>query len=323
MGVVVAADRLERRLTHGTFLHPVAHEAALLDVVQNGFHAGLGFVVGQDARAGDVLAVLGRVGDRVVHVGDAAFVDQVNDQLHFVQAFKVSHFRLIARLDQGFKAHADQFHEAATEHGLLAEEVGFALFLEVGFDDAGPATTDGGAVRKPDFQGLTGCIVVHRHEAGHAAALDVFAAHGVAGALGRHHDDVDAFGRFDQAEVDVQAVGKGDRGAFADVVLDVFVPRVRLQFVGHGEHQDVAPGRGLGDAHDGQAFTFGLGGGGGAFAQRNGHVVCATVAQVQGVGVALRAVAEDRDFLVLDQVHVAIAVVVHAHGLSFLRCFVL
>jgi hypothetical protein len=40
---------------------------------------------------GDVLAVLGRVRDRVVHVGDAALVDEVDDQLHLVQALEIGH----------------------------------------------------------------------------------------------------------------------------------------------------------------------------------------------------------------------------------------
>jgi hypothetical protein len=53
---------------------------------------------------------------------------------------------------------------------------------------------------------------VDRDQAGHAAALAVFAAHGVAGALGGDHDHVDVGARdFDQAEVDVEAVGEGQR----------------------------------------------------------------------------------------------------------------
>jgi hypothetical protein len=101
-----------------------------------------------------------------------------------------------------------------------------------------------------------------RHEAGHAAALGVFAAHGVAGALRRHHDDVDAGLRLDQAEMHVQAVGKGDRRALAQVVMDVFAVGLGLKLVGHGEHDQVAPGGGLGDAHDLQALALGLGGAG-------------------------------------------------------------
>ena len=89
----------------------------------------------------------------------------------------------------------------------------------------------------------------------------------MAGAFGGHHDDVNAFFRLDQAKVHVQAVGKRDGGAGLDVVVDVFLVGFGLQFVGHGEHDDVAPGCRFGDAHDGQAFAFGFLGRGRAFAQ--------------------------------------------------------
>ena len=148
--------------------------------------------------------------DRVVHVGDAALIDQVDDQLDLVQTLEIGHFGLVPGLDQRLEPHADQFDQAAAQHRLLAEEVGFAFLAEVGLDDAGPAATDGGAIGQADFHRLAGGVVVDRDQAGHAAALDVFAAHGVAGTLGGHHDDVDAGFGLDQAEVDVQAVGKGD-----------------------------------------------------------------------------------------------------------------
>ena len=59
-----------------------------LDVLQALAHRVLR-VFGDDARAGHVLAVLGVVRDRVVHVGDAALVDQVHDELELVQALEV------------------------------------------------------------------------------------------------------------------------------------------------------------------------------------------------------------------------------------------
>ena len=95
-----------------------------------------------DLRPGGVLAVLGVVGDRVVHVADAALVDQVDDQLELVQALEVRHLRRVAGLDQRLEARLDQLDAAAAQHGLLAEEIGLGLFLEVGLDDAGLAAAD-------------------------------------------------------------------------------------------------------------------------------------------------------------------------------------
>ena len=51
-------------------------------------------------------------------------------------------------------------------------------------------------------------------------------------------------------------MGEGNRGAFLQVVMDVVAIGFRLKFVRHGEHHQVAPGRGLGDAHDLQALAF-------------------------------------------------------------------
>ena len=63
-------------------------------------------------------------------------------------------------------------------------------------------------------------------------------------------------------------------------------------------------------------FALGLGDAGRALAQGDDNVFCAAVAQVQCVGMALRAVAENGHVHVLDQVDVAIAVIVNAHVLS-------
>ena len=68
-------------------------------------------------------------------------------------------------------------------------------------------------------------------QAGHAAALLVFAAHRVAGPFRRDHDHVDGLLRLDQVEVDVEAVGEGDRRAVADVGGDVVAVDVGLQLV--------------------------------------------------------------------------------------------
>src|SRR4051812_10252587 len=121
--------RLERGLVDAVLEHPVAGELARLDVGQHPLHLGLG-LGRDDARPGDVLAVLGGVRDRVVHVGDAALVDEVDDQLHLVQALEIRHLGRVAGLDERLVAGLDEFDEAAAEHGLLAEEVGLALLLE-------------------------------------------------------------------------------------------------------------------------------------------------------------------------------------------------
>src|SRR3712207_8966756 len=50
--------------------------------------------------AGGVVAVLGGIADRVAHVLQPTFVDEIDDQLELVQAFEVGDLRLIPGLDR-------------------------------------------------------------------------------------------------------------------------------------------------------------------------------------------------------------------------------
>src|SRR3546814_7432609 len=59
--------------------------------------------IGDDARAGVDVAIFGGVRDRIAHVGDAALIHQVDDQLDLVEAFEIGHFRRVTGFDQGFE----------------------------------------------------------------------------------------------------------------------------------------------------------------------------------------------------------------------------
>ena len=196
------AGGLEARLVDAVLQHPVPREAAALDVLQNALHLGLG-LGRDDARAGAVLAVLRRVADGVVHVGDAALVDQVHDQLHLVQAFEVRHLRRVAGLHQRLEPGLDEFDQAAAEHRLLAEQVGLALLLEGGLDDAGAAAADRRGVGQRDLLRVAGRVLRDGDEAGHAAAALVLGADGVARPLRRDHEHVEVGAGVEQVEVNV------------------------------------------------------------------------------------------------------------------------
>ena len=163
--------------------------------------------------------------------------------------------------------------------------------------------------------GVAGGVLVDRQQAGNTAAAHILRTHGVAGALGGDHQDVDVRARLDQLEVDVEAMGEKQGGALLHVPGQAVLVDVRLQFVRRQHHQDVGPGRGLVRGHHGEASTFGLLGRAGAGAQGDADVLDAAVAQVHGVGVALAAITDNADLLVLDQIHIGVAVVENAHDL--------
>ena len=56
--------------------------------------------------------------------------------------FEVGALGLIAGFDESFVASLDQRADAAAEHGLLAEEIGFGLFFERGLKYSGARAAD-------------------------------------------------------------------------------------------------------------------------------------------------------------------------------------
>src|SRR3546814_1577846 len=64
--------------------------------------------------------------------------------------------------------------------------------------------------------------------------------------------------RLDQAEMDVEAVREGERGAGLQIVGEVVIIDFRLMLVGGGDHDDVGPGGGVLVGHDLEARAFGL-----------------------------------------------------------------
>ena len=135
----------------------------------------------------------------------------------------------------------------------------------------------------------------------------------MARALGRDHEHVHVGARFDQAEVHVETMGEGQRGAFAHVVLQVVVVEVGLTFVRGQDHDEIRPLGRVGGGHDLEAVAFRRLGAGRAGAERHGDFLDARIPQVQRMGVALAAVADDGHLLGFHQVHVGIAIVIDTH----------
>ena len=93
--------------------------------------------------------------DELVHLGEAALVQQVDDQLQLVQALVVRGLRLVAGLDQRLEALDHQLGGTAAEHDLLAEEVGLGLLLEGRLEHAAARAAD--AVRVGEGLRLARC----------------------------------------------------------------------------------------------------------------------------------------------------------------------
>src|SRR5262249_27699576 len=79
-------------------------------------------------------------------------------------------------------------------------------------------------------------------------------------------------------------------------------------------HHDVGPLGGLRDFHDLELLALGLLDALRALAQRDRNVLDARVTEIERVGVALAAIADNGDLLALDQVQVGVAIVINTHG---------
>src|SRR5438477_1653413 len=288
--------------------HPLLRELAALDLVQDAAHLRAGLLV-DDARPARVVAVLGRVGDRVAHPAHPALVEEVDDELKLVETLEVRDLRLVPGGDERVEAGGDQRRGAAAEHGLLAEEVGLGLLLERRLDDARAEHADAVRVGERARQRLAGRVTLDGDEGGSSDALHVRAADEVPGALRGDHRDVHTLRRRDLAEMDVEPVREHERVARLKVRRDVGLVDPRLRGVGEEHHDDVRFLDGVGGLHDAEARLLGVGPRGGTLPESHADVVPG-VLEVQGVRVPLTAVAEDRDRLALQSRAIRVLLVV-------------
>jgi len=140
----------EMRTAAFVFVDPFLGEFAGLDVLQNLLHR-LAHLGSDHSFAPRQVTVFRRVADRITHVGQAAFVNQVDDQLDFMDAFKISHLRRITRVDQSIVTGLDQRAKPAAQNRLLAKQIGFRFIFKRRFDNRGASTTDGAGVSQSDF----------------------------------------------------------------------------------------------------------------------------------------------------------------------------
>src|ERR1700756_4718972 len=172
------------------FLNPFLGETSVFDFGEELLHGFAGFV-SDDARACGVVAVFGGVADGIAHVAEAATVDEIDDELQFVETFEVSDFGLIAGFGEGFESSFDERADAAAEDGLFAEEIGFRFFGESGFENSGAGATDTARVAQCESFGFAAGVLLDREEAWCAAAFGEDFSYAMAGSLWRDHGDVD------------------------------------------------------------------------------------------------------------------------------------
>jgi hypothetical protein len=156
--------------------------------------------------------------------------------------------------------------------------------------------------------GLAAGVLLDGEQGGHALAVLVLPAHGVAGPLGRDHHHIHIGGGLNQAEADVEAVGEAQHLAGAQMGSNLLLIHRLLGLVGEEHHDPVGLAAGVGHAQHLQAIGPGFLGRAAALVEAHNHVDAA-VLEVEGMGMALGAVADDRHGLAAQQGEVGVGVV--------------
>ncbi len=183
------AQRVEVRAAGLVLRNPLPRELATLNVGQRLLHRRARGIAHNLLAAGQI-AIFRRIRDRVAHAAQAAFVDQIDDQLHFVQAFEIGDLRSVSGLDQRFESLLDQRRQPAAEHRLLAEQIALGFFLESRLQNARAGRPDAVRISQRQFVRVAAGILLDRDQRRHSAPFGVHAAHQMPGTLGSDHHHV-------------------------------------------------------------------------------------------------------------------------------------
>src|SRR3546814_19480218 len=85
---------------------------------------------------------------------------RISDWSSDVCSSDLGHFGGVARLDQRLEPGGDEVGEAAAQHRLLAEQIGFAFLAEVGFADPRPAAADAAGISERDIMRVAAGILI-------------------------------------------------------------------------------------------------------------------------------------------------------------------
>lgn len=121
---------------------------------------------------------------------------------------------------------------------------------------------------------VASCVLVNGDEARNARTALVFAANCVAWAFWRNHQNINVRPRFDEFEVNRQAMSEKESRALFHIGFEVIGIDVRLKFIGCQHHHDISIFGGIGDTHHLETLAFGLGNRPGAITQGDNNILC-------------------------------------------------
>src|SRR5712692_153434 len=279
-------------------LDPLLGKRAILNSRQNFFHGSARCLPHDLFTTGEV-TVLGSVGNGVAHTAQPTLVDQVDNQLHLVQALEIGDLGLIAGLDQSFESFLDEGRQPAAEHGLFAEKITLGFFLEGGLQNPGAGRTDAVRVTQRVFVGASAGVLMHGDQRWNTAAFRIYAAQQVTWTFGRNHHYINVFRRDDRLKMNAEAMGDPENLAGMEKWLDCRLVHLGLGLVWREDLDPVGELRGFGGRDDRHPVSLRLLRARPLGIEPHNHLVAA-IAQVLGLGMALASVTEDGDGFALE-----------------------
>ena len=176
-----------------------------------------------------------------------------------MHAFEVGDLGLITGLHESVEASFDQLADAATQNGLLAEQIGFRFFREGSFQYAGARAAESFGVRQRKSFGIATGILLDGDEAEEQREDLPHHLHLLARRFRRDHGDINIGGRLDGAEANVKAVREHQRLALVQMRRDRILVELGLLGVWRENHDHIGPGGGFGRRVCREAFLLGFG----------------------------------------------------------------
>jgi hypothetical protein len=161
--------------------------------------------------------------------------------------------------------------------------------------------------------------LLHGEEGRDATSFDILSANDMSWAFGGDKDDVDIFGWLNGFIVNGKAVAEEEALTLAKIGGDVLLVNGGNFEVGHSNEDDIGAADGFSSGQDFKAVFLGDGDRFAAFVEADGDFDAA-IFEVQGVGVALGAEANDGSFSAKKGGKAGVSVVVDSGGHRVISC---
>src|SRR5580658_1706860 len=287
--------------------NPFARELATLNVGQRLLHRRPRGIA-HNLLAARQIAIFRRVRNGIPHPAQPAFVNQIDDQLHFMQALEISNLRRVPGLDQRLESLLNQRRQPAAQHRLLAEQVALSFFLESSLQHSRARRANAVCISQREFMRMPARILLNRNQRRHSAPFGINTPHQMPRTLRSDHHHVHVGGRNNRLEMNAEAVRDPENLSRMQIRLDELFIRLSLRLVRREDLDPVGALGGLIRRHHDHAVSPRRCGAWPVRGQPNDHLIAA-VAKILRLRVSLTAVTNNGDRLALQYLRLRVAFV--------------